>query len=184
MPHPIWSTIADNTTTVSQTVVDEQQNLDAFLISVIGLADIGNEVVGAQPSGADRHRCTCWSRPPTCSTNTTTPIRCGLSGLCRSRSRRRRLGRRRVSQFHSGCRAVSVPEHLPKVAATRRPAMQPQTCRLPAEFAPALRRHRRRRQPVEIRESGHPAELRRSQAGLFGPLDGPPATPRRSDKPG
>jgi len=26
--------------------VDEQQNLDAFLVSTIGLADIGNDVVG------------------------------------------------------------------------------------------------------------------------------------------
>jgi phospholipid/cholesterol/gamma-HCH transport system substrate-binding protein len=31
---------------VSQTIVDEQHNLDALLISSIGLADIGNEVVG------------------------------------------------------------------------------------------------------------------------------------------
>jgi virulence factor Mce-like protein len=38
--------IADNATRTSQTIVDEQKNLDAFLISTIGLADIGNEVVG------------------------------------------------------------------------------------------------------------------------------------------
>ena len=37
---------ADNATRISQTIVDEQRNLDAFLISAIGLADIGNEVVG------------------------------------------------------------------------------------------------------------------------------------------
>jgi virulence factor Mce-like protein len=35
-----------NTTKVSQSIVDEQQNLDAFLISTIGLADMGNDVVG------------------------------------------------------------------------------------------------------------------------------------------
>ncbi|UXA06158.1 MCE family protein [Mycobacterium sp. SMC-2] len=38
--------IADNAASVSQTIVDEQRNLDALLISSIGLADIGNEVVG------------------------------------------------------------------------------------------------------------------------------------------
>ena len=38
--------IVDNTITVSNTIVDEQQNLDAFLVSAIGLADIGNDVVG------------------------------------------------------------------------------------------------------------------------------------------
>lgn len=38
-------TVAD-ATRISQTVVDEQQNLDALLISAIGFADIGNDVVG------------------------------------------------------------------------------------------------------------------------------------------
>jgi virulence factor Mce-like protein len=37
--------IADNATSISQTVIDEQRNLDALLVSVIGLADIGNDVV-------------------------------------------------------------------------------------------------------------------------------------------
>jgi phospholipid/cholesterol/gamma-HCH transport system substrate-binding protein len=34
-----------NATRISQTVVDQQNNLDAFLISAIGLADIGNDVL-------------------------------------------------------------------------------------------------------------------------------------------
>ncbi len=34
-----------NATRISQTVVDEQENLDALLISAIGLADIGNDVL-------------------------------------------------------------------------------------------------------------------------------------------
>jgi phospholipid/cholesterol/gamma-HCH transport system substrate-binding protein len=38
--------IADNAARISETIVDQQQNLDAALVSVIGLADIGNEVVG------------------------------------------------------------------------------------------------------------------------------------------
>ncbi|HET9876982.1 MAG TPA: MCE family protein [Mycobacterium sp.] len=37
----------DNVIPVSQTVVDEQNNLDAVLLSTIGLADTGNEVLGA-----------------------------------------------------------------------------------------------------------------------------------------
>src|SRR6185312_13627597 len=35
-----------NATTISQTIVDEQDNLNAFLLSAIGLADIGNDVIG------------------------------------------------------------------------------------------------------------------------------------------
>ena len=38
--------IADNTTRISQTIVDEQQNLDAVLVSTIGLAETGNDVIG------------------------------------------------------------------------------------------------------------------------------------------
>ncbi|GAA4293561.1 MCE family protein [Mycobacterium paraffinicum] len=38
--------VVDNATRISQTIVDEQKNLDAFLISSIGLADIGNDVIG------------------------------------------------------------------------------------------------------------------------------------------
>jgi phospholipid/cholesterol/gamma-HCH transport system substrate-binding protein len=37
---------ADNSIRISKTIVDEQRNLDAFLISSIGLADMGNEVIG------------------------------------------------------------------------------------------------------------------------------------------
>jgi phospholipid/cholesterol/gamma-HCH transport system substrate-binding protein len=35
-----------NSTKISQTIVDEQNNLDAFLVSAIGLADTGNDVIG------------------------------------------------------------------------------------------------------------------------------------------
>jgi virulence factor Mce-like protein len=43
--------IADNAGTISQTVVDEQRNLDTLLVSVIGLADIGDEVIGGNRQG-------------------------------------------------------------------------------------------------------------------------------------
>jgi phospholipid/cholesterol/gamma-HCH transport system substrate-binding protein len=38
---------AANATRISKTIVDEQHNLDALLISTIGLADIGNDVLSA-----------------------------------------------------------------------------------------------------------------------------------------
>jgi phospholipid/cholesterol/gamma-HCH transport system substrate-binding protein len=38
---------ASNATRISKTIVDEQHNLDALLISAIGLADIGNDVLSA-----------------------------------------------------------------------------------------------------------------------------------------
>jgi phospholipid/cholesterol/gamma-HCH transport system substrate-binding protein len=36
----------DHTNRISQTIVDEQHNLDVLLISAIGLADLGNDVIG------------------------------------------------------------------------------------------------------------------------------------------
>jgi phospholipid/cholesterol/gamma-HCH transport system substrate-binding protein len=35
-----------NSTQLSRSIVDEQQNLDSFLVSSIGLADVGNDVIG------------------------------------------------------------------------------------------------------------------------------------------
>ncbi len=40
-----------NATTLSNSIVDQQQNLDEFLVSTIGLADAGNDVIGTN-SGA------------------------------------------------------------------------------------------------------------------------------------
>ena len=41
----------DNSVKISQSIVDEQHNLDALLVSAIGLADIGNDVLGANRKG-------------------------------------------------------------------------------------------------------------------------------------
>jgi phospholipid/cholesterol/gamma-HCH transport system substrate-binding protein len=41
----------DNSTKISKSIVEEQTNLDALLISAIGLADVGNDVLGANRKG-------------------------------------------------------------------------------------------------------------------------------------
>src|ERR1700684_2258328 len=40
-----------NSVKISKTISDERRNLDAFLISAIGLADVGNDVLGANRKG-------------------------------------------------------------------------------------------------------------------------------------
>jgi phospholipid/cholesterol/gamma-HCH transport system substrate-binding protein len=40
-----------NTVKISKTIVDEQHNLDAFLVSAIGLADVGQDVLGPNRKG-------------------------------------------------------------------------------------------------------------------------------------
>jgi phospholipid/cholesterol/gamma-HCH transport system substrate-binding protein len=42
---PDFVSIADNAARISDTIVDQAQNLDAALVSVIGLADVGNPVL-------------------------------------------------------------------------------------------------------------------------------------------
>ena len=46
MRRPISSATLDNSIRLSNSIVEEQQHLDEFLISSIGLADIGNDVIG------------------------------------------------------------------------------------------------------------------------------------------
>ncbi len=41
----------ENSVKISQTIVDEQHNLDALLVSAIGLADVGNDVLSANRKG-------------------------------------------------------------------------------------------------------------------------------------
>src|SRR5271167_3174703 len=69
-----------NSTKISQTIVDEQDNLDAFLVSAIGLADIGNDVIGT-----NRQPLTDVLRllvPTTDLTNEYAPaINCALGGM-------------------------------------------------------------------------------------------------------
>lgn len=43
---PDLSATVENATTLSRSIVDEQNNLDAFLLSTTGLANIGNDVLG------------------------------------------------------------------------------------------------------------------------------------------
>ena len=43
---PDLITTASSATQISKTIVDQQQQLDEFLVSSIGLADIGNDVIG------------------------------------------------------------------------------------------------------------------------------------------
>jgi phospholipid/cholesterol/gamma-HCH transport system substrate-binding protein len=69
-----------NSTKISQTIVDEQNNLDAFLVSAIGLADTGNDVIGTNRQALTDvlHLLV----PTTDLTNEYSPaINCGLGGM-------------------------------------------------------------------------------------------------------
>ena len=54
----------NNAVKISKTVVDEQRNLDALLISAIGLADVGNDVLSANRKGLTDRLPSAARRPP------------------------------------------------------------------------------------------------------------------------
>jgi phospholipid/cholesterol/gamma-HCH transport system substrate-binding protein len=175
---------ADNATRISQTIVDEQQNLDALLVSAIGLADIGNDVVGTnrQPLTDVLHLLV-----PT--TNLTArynqALNCALGGLVN-------LGNQQplpvpgvlvATGFLLGVERYRYPADLPTVAAKG----GPQCTDLPAGAMDA-------RPPFVVADVGaNPAQygnqgiLLNSDALkqlLFGPLDGPPRNTAQIGQPG
>ena len=116
---------ADNATRISKTVVDRQRNLDAFLISAIGLADIGNDVVGNNRQGlTDALHVLV---PTTDLLNQYhEALHCGLGGVVEITHAPPLPdpGITTIVQFALGAERYRYPVNLPKVAATGGPQCQ------------------------------------------------------------
>jgi virulence factor Mce-like protein len=181
---PDLLTTLDNATRISQTIVDEQHNLDAVLISAIGLGDVGNDVIGSnrQPLTDLLHLLV----PTTDLTNRYNPaLTCTLSGLYNN-SLQPPLPEPGVVVsigFMLGLERYRYPGNLPKVAGTG----GPQCLGLPS-VAPNTR------PPFLIADVGaNPAQygnqgiLLNSDAlkqALFGPIVGPPRNSAQVGQPG
>ena len=113
---------ASNAVRISKTLVDEQHNLDALLISAIGLADIGNDVLSTnrQPLTDVMHLLV----PTTDLTNEYGPaLTCGFGGLVQI-SHGAPLSEPSINISASltwGAERYRYPTNLPKVAATGGP---------------------------------------------------------------
>jgi phospholipid/cholesterol/gamma-HCH transport system substrate-binding protein len=113
---------ASNATRISKTIVDEQHNLDALLISAIGLADIGNDVLSAnrQPLTDVMHLLV----PTTDLTNEYhEALNCSFAGLV-VLSHSAPLSEPSINISASltlGAERYRYPTNLPKVAATGGP---------------------------------------------------------------
>ncbi|CNH88212.1 MCE-family protein [Mycobacterium tuberculosis] len=122
---PDLITTADNATRISKSIVDEQRNLDAFLISAIGLADIGNDVVGG-----NRQALTDVLHLLVPTTNLLNQyheaLHCGLGGVVEIQHGPPLPdpGITTIVQFALGAERYRYPVHLPKVAATGGPQCQ------------------------------------------------------------
>jgi len=111
-----------NSARISQTFVDEQHNLDALLVSAIGLADVGNDLLSAnrQPLTDVLHLLV----PTTDLTNEyNKALWCGFAGLAESRKfpPLSDPSINIISSLTWGAERYRYPTNLPKVAATGGP---------------------------------------------------------------
>jgi phospholipid/cholesterol/gamma-HCH transport system substrate-binding protein len=175
---------ADNAVRISKTLVDEQRNLDAFLISSIGLADTGNDVVGG-----NRQSLTDVLHLLVPTTNLLNQYRqalwCGIKGS---------LVNLHAPNFAEpmikadvylgfGAERYRYPSNLPKVAATGGPQCMDLPV-VPFDASP----------PFVIADTGaNPQEYGNQQLMwnsdalkqmLYGPIDGPPRNTPQYGQPG
>lgn len=172
-----------NATRLSDMVVDEQANLDRFLISVIGVADTGNDVVGGNRAGlTETLRLLV---PTTDLLNRYHPaLNCLLSGLIPlvKAPPLRMPGAEVSTGFTWGVERYRYPQDLPKVAATG----GPQCAGLPVQFE--------KRPPYLVADTGaNPYRYGNSgivlnadglKQMLFGSIDGPPRNSMQIGQPG
>ena len=133
-----------NTTTVSNSIVDQQQNLDEFLVSAIGLAELGNDVISANRQGL-----TDVSHLLVPTTGLLAEyhdaLRCGIGGLVPfAKSPPQYSAIILTAGLTLGVERYRYPGDLPKVAATSGGANYCDVLR-PARPAPQLRAAVRRR---------------------------------------
>jgi phospholipid/cholesterol/gamma-HCH transport system substrate-binding protein len=111
-----------NAARISQTFVDEQRNLDALLVSAIGLADVGNDVLSANQKGLTD--VVHLLRPTTDLTNEyNKALWCGFAGLAEL-AKAPPLSEPSINIIASltwGAERYRYPTNLPKVAATGGP---------------------------------------------------------------
>jgi phospholipid/cholesterol/gamma-HCH transport system substrate-binding protein len=175
----------DNTTRISQTLIDEQQNLDALLVSATGLADIGNDVIGTNRSALTDlvHLLV----PTTDLTNEyNQALYCGLGGLhtiVSSNAPFEEPGAIILASLVLGRERWRYPSDLPKVAATGGPQCG-DLPRVPAETRPPFVVTDVGANPWQYGNQGILLNSDGLKQMLFGPIDGPPRNSTQIGQPG
>ncbi|MGV0790711.1 MCE family protein [Mycolicibacterium sp. XJ1819] len=175
--------VLENSSALSGTVVDQAVNLDRFLVSVTGLADTGNDVIGGnrQALSETLHLLV----PTTDLLDEYHPaLNCLLSGLIPlvNAPPLRLPGAEVSTGFTWGVERYRYPQDLPKVAAKG----GPQCAGLPVPFE--------KRPPYLVADTGA-NPYRYGNSGivlnadgikqlLFGPIDGPPRNSMQIGQPG
>lgn len=182
---PDLLTILNSSATLSQTVVDKQNQLDELLISVIGLGDVGNEVLN--DSGSQLAEAMRLLLPTTNLTNQyNEALTCTLSGLVEMQKAPplSEPGVMMTVGFTWARERYRFPQNLPKVAATGGPICNGLP-RIPFASSP----------PFVVADTGTDVTQTGQQGRLtlnadslkrilFGPSDGPPRNSAQIGQPG
>jgi ABC-type transporter Mla subunit MlaD len=179
---------AGNTTQISHTIVDQQQELDQFLVSSIGLADIGNEVIGGnEPALADVLHLLV---PTTELLNRYhESVNCSIAGLAVMANSPPLPGNNSAVVVSAGLtlgtERYRYPQDLPKVAAKGRPYCKelglpnvPPEFRVPAIVADVGAN------PYQYGNQGILLNSAGLKDWLFGPIPGPPRNSAQIGMPG
>lgn len=171
-------------TQLSDTVVDRRNDLDALLISAIGLADVGNDVVATNSAGViDAMRLLV---PTTNLLNQYNPaLNCVLKGMepLAMGPPQPLPGVMLLDSFLLGTERYRYPGNLPKVAATGGPQCQG----LPEvgfEQRPPFVVTDIDANPAQYGNQGILLNSDALKQALYGPLDGPPRNTPQIGQPG
>jgi virulence factor Mce-like protein len=183
---PDLVSIIESTTKVSDTLVEEDENLDGFLLSAIGLADTGNDVIGT-----NRQALTDDLRMLVPTTTLTSQyqenLRCGIQGLIPfiHTPPPDRPGVNVTANFTLGVERYRYPQDLPKVAAKSGPSCKDQKLPvIPNNFRPPFLVADVGANPWSYGNQGVLLNSDALKEALFGPIDGPPRNSAQIGQPG
>lgn len=177
--------IVSNSTQLSRTLVDEQANLDRFLVSSIGLATAGNDVIGTNAAALTNlmHLLV----PTTALTNEyREALNCSFKGIYKNFALKTpgpNPGVTDLAAFTLGLERYRYPQDLPKVAASGGPQCAGQ---LPIQFDtyPAKVIADVGTNPYEYGNQGPLVNSDALKQFLFGAIDGPPRNSSQLGQPG
>jgi len=175
---------AQNATRLSDTIVDRQQDLDTLLISAIGLADIGNDVLATNSESLTdvMHLLV----PTTNLTNQYNPaLTCALKGMepLAMGPPQPLPGIMLLDSFLLGTERYRYPGNLPKVGATGGPQCQ-DLPNVGFEQRPPFVVTDINANPAQYGNQGILLNSDGLKQALFGPLDGPPRNTAQTGQPG
>ncbi|MBB3751463.1 virulence factor Mce-like protein [Mycolicibacterium sp. BK634] len=177
-------TTVKNASKLSDTIVDQDQNLDTLLVSAIGLADVGTEVLSQNKDPLTNvvHLLV----PTTDLLNKYSPaLNCGIGGLVplATGPGLPLPGAVLLQSFFLGRERYRYPANLPKVAASGGPQCTDMP-KVPFETSPPFVVSDIGANPAQYGNQGILLNSDGLKQALFGPLDGPPRNSAQIGQPG